>query len=145
MDGLTIGQVAKSADVNVETIRYYERRGLLPEPTRRPSGYRQYAPEAVHRIRFIRHAQQLGFSLNEVSDLLLLRVDPDTSSREVRQRAETKIADIERRIEDLRQVQQALATLMVSCTGQGSISECPILDALDLNARPAVSVVTMED
>ena len=145
MDGLTIGQVAKSAGVNVETVRYYERRGLLPEPARRPSGYRQYAPEAVRRIQFIRHAQQLGFSLHEVSELLLLRVEPDTSCGEVKQRAEAKIADIERRIDDLRHVQQALATLAVTCSGEGPISECPILDTLDLDARHAVSIATMEE
>jgi Hg(II)-responsive transcriptional regulator len=143
MDGLTIGQLANAAGVKVETVRYYERRGLLPEPARRPSGYRQYTPEAVRRIRFIRHAQQLGFSLQEVSELLL-RVDPDTSCGEVKHRTEIKIADIERRIEDLRQVQQALATLAANCTGEGSIGVCPILDALDLHARHAVLASTLE-
>jgi MerR family mercuric resistance operon transcriptional regulator len=135
MDGLTIGQVAKTADVNIETVRYYERRGLLPEPHRRPSGYRNYPPDAVRRIRFIKHAQQLGFSLQEVSELLQLRVDPGTSCHEVKQRAEAKNAEIERRIEDLRCMQQALATLAEACSGQGPINECPILDALDFHAR----------
>lgn len=135
MDGLTIGQVAKTADVNVETVRYYERRGLLPEPARRPSGYRSYSPEVVRRLRFIRHAQQLGFSLHEVSELLDLRVDPETPCSKVKQRAEAKHAEIERRIEDLRRMQHALATLANNCSGQGPIHACPILDALDLHAR----------
>lgn len=142
MDSLTIGQVAKTAHVNVETVRYYERRGLLPEPARRPSGYRSYAPDAVRRIQFIRQAQQLGFSLQEVSELLLLRVDPEMSCREVKQRAETKIADIERKIEDLRSMQQALATLAETCSGEGPISECPFLDAIDDQARDRVEGVT---
>lgn len=135
MNGLTTGQVARSAQVNVETVRYYERRGLLPEPTRRPSGYRNYSPDTVRRIRFIRHAQQLGFSLQEVSELLQLRVDPETSCGEVKQRAETKSAEIERRIEDLRHMQQALVTLADTCSGEGPINACPILDALELHAR----------
>jgi MerR family copper efflux transcriptional regulator len=141
MDGLTIGQVAKSACVNVETVRYYERRGLLPEPPRRSSGYRSYAPDAVRRIRFIRHAQQLGFSLQEVSDLLRLRVDPETSCRVVRHRADAKIVDIERKIEDLQSMRQALMTLAETCRGDGPISECPFLDALDQHAREDVETV----
>ena len=139
MDGLTIGQVAKSARVNVETVRYYERRGLLPEPPRRPSGYRSYTPDVVRRIQFIRHAQQLGFSLEEVGNLLRLRVDPETSCREVRQRADAKIADIERKIDDLRNMRQALATLAETCSGDGPISECPFLDALDEQAHDGVA------
>lgn len=138
MDSLTIGQVAKAAHVNVETVRYYERRGLLPEPARRPSGYRAYEPDAVRRIQFIRQAQHLGFSLQEVAELLRLRVDPETSCGEVKQRADAKIADIERKIEDLRGMQQALTTLADSCRGEGPISECPFLDAIDLQAHHRV-------
>lgn len=132
MNGLTTGQVARSAQVNVETVRYYERRGLLPEPTRRASGYRNYPPDAVRRIRFIRHAQRLGFSLQEVGELLELRVNPETSCGVVKQRAEAKGAEIERRIVDLRRMQQALVTLADTCSGEGPINACPILDALDL-------------
>lgn len=135
MDGLTTGQVARQAHVNVETVRYYERRGLLPEPARRPSGYRNYSPDAVRRIRFIRHAQQLGFSLQEVSELLRLRVDPEIPCSEVKQRAEAKHGEIERRIDDLRRMQQALTALADACTGEGPISECPILDALEVHAH----------
>lgn len=135
MNGLTIGQVARAAHVNVETVRYYERRGLLPEPARRPSGYRSYAPDAVRRIQFIRRAQRLGFSLEEVSSLLRLRVEPEMPCIEVKHRAEAKIADIERKIEDLCGMRQALVTLSETCRGEGPIGECPILDALDLQAR----------
>ena len=138
MDSLTIGRVAKSAHVNVETVRYYERRGLLPKPARLPSGYRAYTPEAVRLVQFIRNARRLGFSLQEVNDLLRLRVDPGMSCREVKQRAETKIADIERKIEDLRRMQQALATLAEACSGEGPISACPILDSIELQARDRV-------
>lgn len=135
MDGLTTGQVARQAQVNVETVRYYERRGLLPEPNRRPSGYRNYSLEAVRRIRFIKHAQQLGFSLEEVDELLQLRVDPATPCSEVKQRAEAKHGEIERRIEDLRRMQRALTTLADTCSGEGPIHECPILDALEFHAH----------
>jgi MerR family mercuric resistance operon transcriptional regulator len=138
VDRLMIGQLAKMARVNVETVRYYERRGLLPEPDRRPSGYRSYTPDAARRIQFIRHAQQLGFSLNEVSDLLRLRVDPEMSCREVRQRANAKIDAIEHKIEQLQGMRQALVTLAETCSGEGPISECPFLDALDLQAHERV-------
>ena len=135
MDSLTIGQVARAAHVNVETVRYYERRGLLPEPARRPSGYRSYTPDAVRRILFIRQSQQLGFSLHEIRDLLRLRVDPETSCGAVKDRAEAKIAAIERKIEDLRSMQQALTTLAETCRGDGPIGACPFLDAIDRQAH----------
>lgn len=145
MDGMTIGQLARAARVNVETVRYYERRGLLAEPARRPSGYRAYAPDAARRIQFIREAQQLGFSLQEIGELLWLRVAPEMSCRDVKQRAEAKIAEIERKIErkieDLRCMRQALATLAESCYGEGPVSECPFLDALDRQARDHVEDV----
>ena len=95
MKSLTIGHLAKQAGVNLETVRYYERRGLLPRPPRSASGYRLFPAEAARRLRFIRRAQELGFSLREISELLTLRVDPDTTCGEVKQRADDKIADIE--------------------------------------------------
>jgi MerR family mercuric resistance operon transcriptional regulator len=134
MDEMTTGQLARRAHVNVETIRYYERRGLLPEPARRPSGYRNYPSDAVRRIRFIRCAQQLGFSLEEVGDLLRLRVDPETPCSEVKRRTEAKIDEIDRKIEHLRYMQRALTTLAESCTGEGPITECPILEAIEFDA-----------
>src|SRR6266852_4384126 len=101
MDNLSIGQVARRAGVGVETVRFYEREGLLKEPPRRASGYRQYPEEVVKRIQFIKRAQELGFSLKEIIELLTLRVDPATSSGEVKQRAEAKLADIQRKVEEL--------------------------------------------
>lgn len=131
METLTIGQLAKNAGVNIETIRYYERRGLIPEPPRRESGYRQYTPEFVTRIQFIKRAQELGFSLNEIAELLALRVDSETACSEVRQHAEVKIANIEGKIQTLQQMKQALKALVVVCNENGTTSECPILEALE--------------
>lgn len=131
MDELLIGQVAQRAGVGVETIRFYERKGLVEEPPRRASGYRQYPVEAVSRIRFIRRSKELGFSLREVQELLNLRVDRQTSSSEVKRKAEAKIADIEQKIGDLERMKQALASLTACCSGEGSIEECPILEALE--------------
>jgi MerR family transcriptional regulator, copper efflux regulator len=133
MEELTIGQVAKQTQVNIETVRYYERRGLISEPPRRESGYRQYSPEVVRRIQFIKRAQELGFSLTEIGELLTLRVAPQLPCSEVKQRAETKIGDIERKIADLHRMKQALVKVTNTCTGQGPTSACPILDALDVH------------
>lgn len=108
METVTIGQLARRAQVHVETVRYYERRGLLPQPIRQWSGYRQYSQDDVTRLRFIKHAQRLGFSLKEIAELLSLRVDPDTSCRDVKHRAEAKLADIEEKIRTLEQIKNAL-------------------------------------
>lgn len=130
---MTIGQVAREAGVGVETIRFYERVGLLEEPPRRQSGYRQYSPDAVKRIRFIKRAKELGFSLKEIKELLYLRVDTSTSCGAVKRRAEAKISDIERKVQDLQRMKRALVKLAAACSGRGPISECPILDALEPN------------
>lgn len=131
MDHLTIGTVAKEAEVNLQTIRYYEREGLLPEPPRRPSGYRMFSSDSVRRVRFIKRAQELGFSLAEIKELLALRVDAKTSCAEVRERAQAKIADVEEKIRNLQAIKKALDRLTKVCTGRGPVSECPILESLD--------------
>ena len=131
MKPLTIGQVARRAEVGVETVRFYERQGLLVEPPRKESGYRQYTEDVVARLRFIRRAKELGFTLKEIAELLALRLDPDTSCAEVRGRAKAKIDDIDAKIQDLQRMRQALDKLVASCRGRGPISDCPILDALD--------------
>ena len=131
MKTLTIGQVAKQVGVGLETIRFYERKGLIDEPPRRASGYREYPPDAVARVKFIRRAKELGFSLKEIADLLTLRVDQDTTCAEVRERAEAKIADIQDKIRALQQMKRALTRLTVTCSGSGPSSECPILEALE--------------
>lgn len=131
MESLTIGTLAKEAQVNLQTIRYYEREGLLPEPPRRPSGYRMFSSDSVRRVRFIKRAQELGFSLTEIKELLALRVDAKTSCAEVKSRARAKLADVEQKISALRAMKTALQELMATCTGRGPVSECPILESLD--------------
>jgi len=131
MSTISIGQVARQAGVGVETIRFYEREGLLEEPARGVSGYRQYTEQVVNRIHFIKRAQRLGFSLKEITDLLLLRVDAETSCEEVKQRTEAKIAEVERKVVELQRMRQALLQVASLCTGQGPTSRCPMLDALD--------------
>lgn len=131
MKPLTIGKLAQHAGVNIETIRYYERRGLIPDPPRRESGYREYPRDSLERLRFIRHAQEVGFTLKEISELLSLRVDPETTCADIRTRAERKIAEVENKIRALGKMKEALITLKTACRGQGPTSECPILDALD--------------
>lgn len=131
METLSIGQVARRAGVGVETVRFYEREGLLEEPPRRASGYRQYSEQVVKRIHFIKRAQQLGFSLKEITELLLLRVDGQTSCEEVKQHTEAKIAQVERKLLELQRMRQALLQVAALCTGEGPGSRCPMLDALD--------------
>lgn len=129
---MTIGTVAAQAGVGVETIRYYQRRGLIAEPPRRNAGFRQYPPETVSRLRFIKRAQRLGFSLNEVQELLSLRLSGATSRNDVRTRAEAKIAELDQKIRALRSMKKALTSLTTSCcAGSGGESDCPILDALE--------------
>jgi Hg(II)-responsive transcriptional regulator len=127
MDRLRTGELARLARVNVETLRFYERRGLLPRPPRRASGYREYPPEAVEWVRFIRRAQELGFSLREVRELLAFREAPRAACGEVMELAERKLAEIDAKIRDLRAVRAALARLRKGCTGG---PRCPILDSL---------------
>lgn len=131
MKHFTIGQVAKRAGVGVETVRFYEREGLLEEPERRPSGYRQFDATIVDRLRFIRRAKELGFTLKEIKELLSLKLDPSTTCADVKGRAEAKIADIEARITSLGRMKRALVKLAKACSGKKNTSACPILDALD--------------
>lgn len=131
MKPLNIGEVARLSGVGIETIRFYEREGLIPEPPRKESGYRQYPEETVARIRFIRRAKELGFSLKEIKELLSLRIDPATTCEDIRRRAEVKIANIEEKIRALQKMKKALVKLAVACRERGSASECPILEALD--------------
>jgi MerR family mercuric resistance operon transcriptional regulator len=128
---MTTGQLAKIAEVNIETVRYYEKRGLIPKPRRRESGYREYPEETVERIRFIKHAKELGFSLKEIGELLSLRLDSETPCSEVKERARLKLRDIEQKIATLRKMKKALKELTDVCSGKGPASQCPILDALE--------------
>ena len=131
MQALTIGHLAKESGVNLETVRYYERRGLLPKPPRSASGYRLFPSDAARRLRFIRRARELGFSLKEIRELLSLRVSRRTTSADIRTRAEAKIVDIEAKIKSLESMKKTLRKLTKSCAGCGPITECPILESLD--------------
>jgi MerR family mercuric resistance operon transcriptional regulator len=128
---LTIGKIARDAETGVETIRFYERQGLLAKPARTTSGYRSYSPEAIPRLRFIRHAKELGFSLREIKELLSLRVTAGKSCGDVRQRARQKITEIDHKIASLARMKRALEKLATACSGKGPVSACPILDALE--------------
>ena len=128
---LTIGEMAQRAGVNIETVRYYERRGLIPRPARSESGYRLYSEDTINLIKFIRHAKELGFSLREIKELLSLRIGEGVSCAQVRGRAEAKIAEIEERIRSLKKMKNALVKLTKECSGKGPVSECPILEALE--------------
>jgi MerR family mercuric resistance operon transcriptional regulator len=129
--GLRIGEVAERGGVNLQTIRYYEREGLLPEPPRLESGYRIFPESTVRRVRFIKRAQELGFSLTEIRDLLALRLDSKTSSSQVRALANAKMAEIDSKIRSLQAMKIALSRLTVQCSGCAPASECPILEAID--------------
>ncbi len=131
MAALKIGQIAKGAGVSVETVRFYEREGLLEQPARRLSGYREYSEEVVRKIRFIKRAQTLGFTLKGISRLLALKLDPRRSAREVKQAAEDLTAEITERIATLERMREVLKELTRACSGQGGTSDCSILDALD--------------
>lgn len=128
---LTISRLAQLGGVNLETIRYYERQGLLPAPPRTAAGYRVFPREAARRLRFIKRAQELGFSLSEISEMLALRMKPGTKQADMRTRAEAKIADIEQKIESLQGMKKALRQLTERCEGCGPLAECPILESLD--------------
>jgi MerR family transcriptional regulator, copper efflux regulator len=126
-----IGQLAGRAGVGVETIRYYERRGLLEEPGRTPGGYREYAEPDVLRLRFILRCKELGFSLSEIRELLDLRVAPGSTADDVRRRAAGKVASIDERITDLERIRAALRQLIGSCSAHGRPEECALMHALD--------------
>ena len=133
---MTSGQLAKKSGVGVETLRFYEREGLLPKPARLASGYRQYPAEAVERVRFVRRAQLLGFQLKDIKELLALRENPDAGSGEVREKAVAKLADIDQRIKDLEVMRTELTRLVAACNGSGPAAGCPIIAAIGDGHRP---------
>ncbi len=131
MKTMTISKAARQAGVGVETIRFYERKGLISQPAKPlDGGFRDYPPLTVERIRFIRQAQELGFSLREAGELLLLRADPNTDAANVRARAAAKLAEVEDKISRLSHMREALNTLIQACPGRGTLRQCTILDAL---------------
>src|SRR6516165_11059951 len=130
MDSMSIGKVANRVAVGVETLRFYEREGLLEKPPRLNSGYRAYPAATVNRVLFIKRAEELGFSLKEIKELLALRLAPGATCGHVKKRADAKI-EFEDRIKTLQRMKRALRKLSAACGGKGSVSECPILDTLD--------------
>ncbi len=130
MTSMTIGQVAKLADVGVETIRFYEREGLIEEPPRRASGYRQYPTDTVDQLRFIRRSKELGFTLKEIKELMSLRDGGGRRRGEVRKIAEAKMQDIDQKLARLQAMRSALYGLVESCA-YGRRPTCPILEALN--------------
>jgi DNA-binding transcriptional MerR regulator len=130
-EALRIGQVAHAAGVNIQTLRYYERSGLFAAPRRNSAGYRQYSADAVRVVTFVKRAQELGFTLREIRDLLRLRSVGPSRRGVVRASAEAKIQDIEKRVRDLTAMRDALAGLVSTCACDTGAVTCPILEALE--------------
>ncbi len=133
---MRIGELAKATHVGVETVRFYERKGLICQPPRPANnGFRSYPQETVSRIRFIRLAQELGFSLDEIDDLFSLKSEPETDCGEVRQQALRKREDVDAKIEQLMQIRETLDTLIDACPGKGTLEFCSILAVLQSDER----------
>ena len=137
---MRIGEIAREASVGVETVRFYEQKGLIAQPAKpRTGGYRDYPAQSVHRIRFIRRAQRLGFSLGEIVELLDLEAGPDAGCADVRRRAEAKRAEVLAKIDNLDKIKDALEMLIYACPGEGPAGKCSILEAInagDLQLNP---------
>jgi Hg(II)-responsive transcriptional regulator len=130
------GTAAEQAGVNVQTLRYYERRGLLPRPPRRVSGYREFPEDAVRIVRFIKRAQDLGFTLDEIEELLRVRQDSRRDRARIQALAERRIHQIDRKLAELRAMKKALSHLL-HCCREGATLECPIIEALEGSSGPA--------
>jgi len=129
---MSIKQVAQLSEVGIETVRFYERGKLIPAPPRTPAGYRQYSPDAVTRIKFIKRAQGLGFSLPEIKELLALRVARNTKPEDIRKRTKIKIADIDLKIRTLQHMKKTLEQITAACVeNEGTLKNCPILKAFE--------------
>lgn len=130
---MKIGDLADRTDVSIHTVRYYERRGLIPEPPRTDGGFRTYPERTVSRIRFIRRAQELGFTLEEIGELLALRGGSETAADEVRRTANAKLEEIEEKMRALEEIRDALVGLIRRCEEAASTGDCPILDEFEPN------------
>lgn len=128
---MKIGELARRAGVPIDTVRYYERQGLLPEPERRPSGYRSYRPDDVLRLHFIRRAKSLGFTLKEIAELLELSGRREDDMGSLKAAAQHRLADVEAKLAELARIRDGLQTLVDACPGHGALQTCPILHALD--------------
>lgn len=137
MTAYRIGEVARLANVNLQTLHYYERVGLLTRVQRTSSNYRLYSDRDVKTVQFIKRAQELGFSLKDIRELLSLRASPDSKCADVRHRAETKLEEIDRKIDSLLKIRRALGQLVEECAGEKPATECPILEALEFREAEA--------
>lgn len=135
MRTMTIGQVARETGIGIETVRFYEREGLLEQPARRASGYREYTDQAIKRLRFIKQAQRLGFTLREIRELLALKLNPKATRGQVKEQAQAKVEDIDQRIRELKRMKKALSLLLEACNGKGSLDGCPILEAIECSCE----------
>lgn len=133
---MKIGSVAEAAGVEVSTVRYYERRGLLAEPPRTSAGYRQYDESAIDRIRFVRQAQNLGFTLEEIEELLALRVEHPSSCGVVEEATRAKLRSVEAKIRELERLRGVLARLVRACESKEATEECPVLGMLEEEKVP---------
>ena len=131
METIKIGRLAELSGVSIDTVRYYEREGLLPQPARRPSGYREYGHDDVERLRFVRRAKELGFSLTEIAELLSLTDDRHADMQGVKRKAEERLEQVEAKIKELRRVKRGLTELIAACPGHGELDRCPIVAALN--------------
>ena len=131
METLSIGQLADHSGINLETIRYYEREGLMPAPPRKSSGHRAYPRTAARRLRFIKRAQELGFTLAQIKELLALKVDPQQLCADVVRQVESKIVDIDARMLHLQAMRRVLQNLKDSCSGNCAVADCPILESFE--------------
>ena len=129
MQGLTIGKAARQAQLGIDTIRFYERQGLLPAATRTANGYRLYSAADVDRLRFIRRAKTLGFSLEEIAELLRLNAGKG-SRASVRKLAQRRLDDLEQKLAELGAIRDALAHLVRRCSGDGPVTGCPIIEGV---------------
>lgn len=134
MDTIRIGRLAELSDVSIDTVRYYEREGLLPAPARRPSGYREYSLADVERLQFIRRAKSLGFSLAEIGELLSLTANRESDMRGVKRKAEQRLEQVETKLAELQRVKRGLKKLIAACPGHGELHQCPIVAALSDDA-----------
>lgn len=138
MTVMKIGEVSKRSGIGIETIRYYEREKLLEQPQRRPSGYRQYDESTLERLAYIRRAKELGFTLSEIRDLLELSFANESCCDHVRQRAETKLIDIEDKIRSLRGMRRSLSDILKRCKANGSAKDCPLVHTTNARRRSGV-------
>ena len=127
---MKIGELAKRSGVGIDTVRVYERQGLLPKARRLASGYRVYDPGDVKRLRFVRRAKALGFTLEEIRDLLALSDHRDDDMAALKGLATEKLADVQAKLAELNRIREGLETLVVACPGHGALAQCPILNAL---------------